>query len=80
MTAYEDHLRRLTEDAAYRAGFELGLEGKEADSYQHDPSEASAWRDGWRNGIAAHRMHTLTPDLTKAIAEAIEANATDHAD
>ena len=80
MTAYEDHLRRLTDDAAYRAGFEEGLAGKEADSDEHDPSDPTSWRDGWRNGIAAHRMNTLTPDLTKAIAEAIEANATDHAD
>ena len=79
MTAYQDHLRRLADDPTYRAGFEEGLAGSEADS-DHDPSEASAWRDGWRNGIAAHRMNTLTPDLNKAIAEAIEANATDHTD
>ena len=37
VTAYEEHLRRVADDAAYRTGFEHGLEGMEADSYPEDP-------------------------------------------
>ena len=77
VTAYEEHLRRVADDAAYRTGFEHGLAGMEAESYPDDPTEATAWGDGWRNGIAAPRMHTLVPDLEKAIAEAVEATAAD---
>jgi hypothetical protein len=77
VSAYEDHLRRLSEDSSYRHGFEHGLAGEEADNYPEDPTEATAWGDGWRNGIASHRMNTITHDLEKAIAEAINAGAAD---